>query len=59
MPAKQWRARRGDGHGCRESGEDENGEYALTEAHPVLQSSRGGRGRCGVAMGEVEVVAVR
>ena len=41
------------------SGEEENGEYALTEARQLLQSSRGGRGGCGVAVGEVEMVMVR
>ena len=37
--------------GAEISGEDENGEYALTEALPVLQSRRGGGGECGAAVG--------
>ena len=40
------------------SGEEENGEYALTEARQLLQSSRGGRGGYGTATGEVETVTV-
>ena len=38
------------------SGEEENGEFALTEAPQLLQSSRGGRGECGEAVGEMEAV---
>ena len=41
------------------SDEEENGEFALTEARQLLQSSRGGRWGCGAAVGEVETVTVR
>jgi len=37
--------------GAELSGEDENGDFALTVARPVLQSHRGGRGECGEAVG--------
>ena len=40
------------------SDEEENGEYALTEARQLLQSNRGGRGGCGAAVGEVEMTTV-
>ena len=41
------------------SGEEENGEYALTEARQLLQSSQGGRGGCGAAVGEVEMATMQ
>ena len=45
--------------GAKISDEDENGEYALTVACQALQPSRGGRGECGAAMGEMEATMVR
>ena len=40
------------------SSEREKGEYALTKALLTLQTHRGGGGGRGVAMGEMEVMAV-
>ena len=44
--------------GAKISDEDENGEYALTVACQALQPSRGGRGECGVAVGNMEAAMV-
>ena len=41
--------------GAEISGEDGNGDFALTVARLALQPSREGRGECGKAMGEMEV----
>jgi len=40
--------------GAEISGEDGNGDCALTVACQALQPSQGGRGECGVAVGERE-----
>ena len=40
-------------------GKDGNGDFALTVARPTLQPRRGGRGECGKAVGEMEVVMAR
>ena len=45
--------------GAEISSEDENGEYSLTVACQALQPSRGGRGECGTAVGEIEPAMVR
>ena len=42
--------------GAEISGEDENGDFALTVARLALQPSRGGRGECGIAVGKMEAV---
>ena len=41
------------------SGEDENGDFALTIAHLALQTRRGGRGEHGEANWKMEVAMVR
>ena len=38
------------------SGEDRNGDFALTVARLVMQPHRGGRGECGITVGLLEVV---
>ena len=45
--------------GAEISGEGGNGHFALTVARLALQPSRGGRGECGVAMGEMEAAIAR
>ena len=45
--------------GAKISSQDGNGEYALTIACQAMQPSRGGRGECGTAMGEMEVAMAR
>ena len=41
------------------SGEDGNGDFALTIARLALQPSQGGRGECGEAVGEMEAIMAR
>jgi len=45
--------------GAELSGEDGNGDFALTVARLALQPSRGGRGECGEAIYEMEATMAR
>ena len=49
MRAEQQRARREGSHGSRGSGEDENGDFALTVARLALLLRRGSREKDGTA----------
>ena len=59
MRAVRQRAHRGGGHGRRESGEDENSEYALIEACLALRLCQGGGEEDCIADGKTETAAVR
>ena len=59
MQAKQRRARCGGGHGRHESGEDENGEYALTEAYLALWWCLGGGEEDCAATSKMEMATVQ
>ena len=59
MRAGRRRARREGGHGSRESNEDENSEYALTEAYPALRLCLGGGEKGCTAASKTKTAMVR
>ena len=59
MRAVQRQAHRGGSHGSRESGEDENGEYALTEAYLALRWCLGGGEEDCAATSKMEMATVQ